>query len=72
MITKTVWNAWKDEANLNILCLYPGWMRTNEGTAKAPLEPCEHTETLRHLFETRRNIKDSALFITYTGEACPW
>ena len=41
MITKTVWNAWKDEANLNILCLYPGWMRTNEGTAKAPLEPCE-------------------------------
>ena len=47
-------------------------MRTNEGNAKAPLEPCEHTETLRHLFETRRNIKDSALFITYTGEACPW
>lgn len=72
MITKTVWNAWKDEANLNILCLHPGWMRTNEGNAKAPLDPYEHAETLRRLFEARRNIKDGELFITCTGEAYPW
>lgn len=72
MITKTIWNAWKDEANLNILCLHPGLMRTNEGNAKAPLEPYEHAETLRRLFEARRNIKDGELFITYTGEAYPW
>ena len=72
MITKTVWNAWKDEANLNILCLHPGWMRTNDGNARAPLDPYEHAETLRRLFEARRHIKDSELFITYTGEAYPW
>lgn len=72
MITKTVWNAWKDETNLNILCLHPGWMRTNEGNAKAPLEPYEHAEALRCLFEARRHIKDGELFITYTGEAYPW
>ena len=72
MITKTIRNAWKDEANLNILCLHPGWMRTNEGNAKAPLEPYAHAETLRRLFEARRHIKDGELFITYTGEAYPW
>ena len=72
MITKTVWNAWRDEANLNILCLHPGWMRTNDGNARAPLDPYEHAETLRRLFEARRHIKDSELFITYTGEAYPW
>lgn len=72
MITKTVWNAWKDETNLNILCLHPGWMRTNEGNAKAPLDPYEHAETLRRLFEARRNIKNDELFITYTGVAYPW
>ena len=72
MITKTVWNAWKDEANLNILCLHPGWMRTNDGNARAPLDPYEHAETLCRLFEARRHIKDSELFITYTGEAYPW
>lgn len=72
MITKTIWNAWKDETNLNILCLHPGWMRTNEGNAKAPLDPYEHAEALRRLFESRRNIKDGELFITYTGEAYPW
>ena len=47
-------------------------MRTNEGNAKAPLNPYEHAETLRSLFEARRNIKDGELFITYTGEAYPW
>jgi len=72
MITKTVWNAWKDEANLNIFCLHPGWMRTNDGNARAPLDPYEHAETLRRLFEARRHIKDSELFITYTEEAYPW
>ena len=39
---------------------------------KAPLEPYEHAEALRCLFEARRHIKDGELFITYTGEAYPW
>ena len=72
MVTKTIWNAWKDEPNLNILCLHPGWMRTNEGNAKAPLEPYEHAETLRLLFEERRRVKDGDLFITYEGKPYPW
>lgn len=72
MISKTVRNAWKGEQNLNILCVHPGWMRTNPGNAEAPLEPYAHAETLRQLFEARRFVKDGDLFITHTGEAYPW
>ena len=72
MITKTIRNAWENEKNLNILCLHPGWMRTNPGNEKAPLAPYEHAEALRRLFEEKRSVKDGDLFITYTGEAYPW
>ena len=72
MITKTVWNAWKGEETLNILCVHPGWMRTNEGNREAPLQPYAHAEALRRLFEARRREKDGDLFITYAGEAYPW
>ena len=72
MVTKTVFNAWKGEDNLNILCVHPGWMRTNEGNREAPLIPYDHAETLRRLFEARRRVKDGDLFITYAGEAYPW
>lgn len=72
MITKTVFNAWKDEPGLNILCVHPGWMRTNEGNREAPLLPYEHAKTLLDLFEAHRRVKDGDLFITYAGEAYPW
>ena len=72
MITKTIWNAWKDEQSLNILCVHPGWMRTNEGNREAPLLPYEHAGTLLSLFEARRRVKDGDLFVTYAGEAYPW
>lgn len=72
VITKTLWNAWKDDDSLNILCIHPGWVRTNEGNALAPFDPYEHAETLRLLFEKRRNVKDGDLFLTYAGEVYPW
>ena len=72
MLTMTMHNYFKDDPNLNILCLHPGWMRTNPGNNEAPLDPYEHAETLRLLFETRRHDKDGPVFITHTGEAYPW
>ena len=71
MMTKTVANAIRDDENLNILCIHPGWVRTNEGNALAPLIPFDHAESLRLLFEERRTVKDGDLFITYEGEAYP-
>ena len=72
MLTKTLHNYFRNDPNLNILCVHPGWMRTNPGNSEAPLDPYEHAETLRLLFETRRHDKTGPIFITHTGEAYPW
>ena len=72
MLTMTVHNWLKDEPNINIFCLHPGWIRTNPGNNEAPLIPYEHAETLRNLFETKRHDKNGPVFITYTGEPYPW
>ncbi|MBQ3155958.1 MAG: SDR family NAD(P)-dependent oxidoreductase [Clostridia bacterium] len=72
MATKTLHNSFKDDPKLNILCVHPGWMRTNEGNARAPLDPYAHAETMRLLFEARREDKTGPVFITYEGEAYPW
>ena len=70
MLTMTLHNWLKDDPDINIFCLHPGWMRTWPG--EAPLDPYEHAETLRNLFETKRHDKDGPVFITYEGEPYPW
>ena len=72
MATKTMHNYFKDDPNINIICLHPGWMRTNLGNTEAPLLPYEHAETLRNLFETKRHDKEGPVFVTYEGEPYPW
>ncbi len=72
MLTMTMHNYLKNDPNLNIICVHPGWIRTNPGNHEAPLDPYEHAETLRLLFESRRHDKDGPVFITHTGEAYPW
>ena len=72
MLTMTLHNWLKDEPNINIFCLHPGWIRTNPCNNEAPLIPYEHAETLRNLFETKRHDKNGPVFITYTGEPYPW
>ena len=72
MLTMTIHNWFRDDPNINIICLHPGWMRTNPGNEEAPLIPYDHAESLRLLFETKRHDKDGPVFITYTGEEYPW
>lgn len=72
MGTMLLRNAFKEEPGLNIICVHPGWMRTNEGNAKAPFDPYDSAEIMRKLFEERRNLKESDVFVTYEGEVYPW
>lgn len=72
MLTMTLRNYFKNDPGLNILCVHPGWIRTNPDNIEAPLDPYEHAETLRLLFEGRRHDKNGPVFITHTGEAYPW
>ena len=72
MLTMTMHNYFKDDPDMNIICIHPGWIRTNPDNHEAPLDPYKHAETLRLLFETRRHDKEGPVFITHTGEAYPW
>lgn len=72
MLTMTMHNYFKNDPDLNIICIHPGWIRTNPDNHEAPLDPYEHAETLRCLFETKRHDKEGPVFITHTGEPYPW
>lgn len=72
MATKTLYNKFKDNPNMNIITVHPGWMRTNPGNAKAPFEPYDHAERMRLMFETKRHDKTGPVFVTYDGEEYPW
>ena len=72
MLTITMHNYFKNDPDLNIICIHPGWIRTNPDNHEAPLDPYEHAETLRLLFETKRHDKKGPVFITHTGEPYPW
>ena len=72
MLTMTMHNWFRDDPDINIICIHPGWIRTNPGNTEARLIPYEHAETLRNLFETKRHDKEGPVFITYTGEPYPW
>ncbi len=72
MLTMTMRNYFRNDPNVNIICVHPGWIRTNPDNHEAPLDPYEHAETLRLLFEDRRHDKNGPVFITYEGEPYPW
>lgn len=71
MGTKILHNVLKDR-KVNVISVHPGWMRTNEGNAKAPNEPYNSAETMRLLFEAKRNDKEGPRFVTFEGETYPW
>ena len=72
MLTMTMRNYFRNDPNFNIICVHPGWIRTNPDNHEAPLDPYEHAETLRLLFEDRRHDKNGPVFITYEGKPYPW
>ncbi len=72
MATKTLHNHFANDPQLNIICVHPGWVRTNVGNAKAPFGSYEQAETLRLMFETKRRDKDGPIFVLWNGEEYPW
>ena len=72
MLTMTMHNYFRKDPDINIICIHPGWIRTNPDNHEALLDPYDHAETLRCLFETKRHDKEGPVFITHTGEAYPW
>ena len=72
MSTKTLHNKFKDDPMMNIICVHPGWVRTNPDNHMAPFGSYEQAETLRLLFEAKRGDKTGPIFVTWAGEEYPW
>ena len=72
MATKTLHNKFKGDDSINIMAVHPGWVRTNEGNAKAPFGSYEQAKTLRLLFESKRHDKEGPIFVTWEGVEYPW
>ncbi|WP_303805996.1 SDR family NAD(P)-dependent oxidoreductase [Ruminococcus flavefaciens] len=73
MATMNLFNTFKDEREVNIFCVHPGWIRTDgRPDNPAPLSSYEAAEILRELFEKKRNDFDSHRFITNLDEEYPF
>ena len=73
MATMNLVNTFKDDPQINIFCVHPGWIRTDgKEDNPAPLSSYEAAEILRKMFETKRNDKEGPRFIVNTGEAYPF
>ena len=71
MGTMILHNKFKADRKIRALCIHPGWMRTNEGNAKAPLDPYENAENMRQIFERRREDFDGPVFLDYHDQEYP-
>lgn len=73
MGTMNLVNTFKDDPQINIFCVHPGWIRTDgREDNPAPLSSYDAAEILRKLFEEKRDDKTGPRFITNEGEEYPF
>lgn len=73
MATMNLKNTFKDDPQINIFCVHPGWIRTNgDPNNPAPLSSYEAAGILQKLFEERREDREGHRFITNKGEDYPF
>ncbi|MCH1423208.1 MAG: SDR family oxidoreductase [Candidatus Poseidoniaceae archaeon] len=59
------------EDNITFAILHPGWVKTDMGGDKAPVEIPESILGMRHVLSTR-TLENSGEFIQYDGQILPW
>ena len=73
MATMNLYNTFKDDDQINIFCVHPGWIRTDgRPDNPAPLSSYEAAGILMDLFEKRRNDLEGHRFITNENEDYPF
>ncbi len=73
MATMNLVNAFRDDPQINIFCVHPGWIRTDgDENNPAPFSSYGAAEILRKLFEEKREDMDGPRFITNEGTAYPF
>ena len=73
MATMNLYNTFKDEEDINIFCVHPGWIRTDgQADNPAPLSSYEAAGILKDLFVSRRYDKEGHRFITNENTDYPF
>lgn len=70
MATRQIAMALRDDG-ISAFALHPGWVKTDMGTARAPLEPPESISDLLTVIDAS-SMEDSGSFRDYKGETIPW
>ena len=70
MITKIL-SVEGQDSDVSVSCYHPGWVQTDMGGERAPVQPHESVEGLLGLIEMQ-TIERSGRFFEYTGVELPW
>jgi NAD(P)-dependent dehydrogenase (short-subunit alcohol dehydrogenase family) len=70
MITKILSVEGKD-TDISVSCYHPGWVQTDMGGDRAPVQPNESVKGLIELIE-KQTVERSGRFFEYTGVELPW
>lgn len=70
MITKIL-SVEGQDADISVSCYHPGWVQTDMGGDRAPVQPHESVKGLIELIE-KQTIERSGRFFEYTGVELPW
>ena len=70
MITKIL-SVEGQDTDISVSCYHPGWVQTDMGGARAPVQPHESVEGLIGLIEMQ-SLERSGRFFEYTGVELPW
>ena len=70
MMTKILSVEGKD-ADISVSCYHPGWVLTDMGGERAPVQPKESVKGLIELIEMQTLVR-SGRFFEYTGVELPW
>ena len=58
--------------DVGVMCVHPGWVRTDMGGKYATLTPEESIEGMIRLIENYDKAKHNGQFLDYTGSIFPW
>lgn len=73
MATMNLFNTFKNDNQINIFCVHPGWIITDgKDDNPAPLSSYDAAEILRKLFEEKRYDLTGPRFITNEGKEYPF
>jgi NAD(P)-dependent dehydrogenase (short-subunit alcohol dehydrogenase family) len=59
------------EDNISVVILHPGWVKTDMGGDRAPVEIPESVTGMRKVLETR-TLENTGEFVQFDGELLPW